>query len=193
MTWGPAGIYKSSALAILDGSDGFRHQWKKKGVEEVMRGARERSGELWSARGPFLFSRGGQFDLSGWQQAAFAALLFFLLVPALALGQDQVIVSDFQVLDWFKSVRLTWRAAAPPGVEAIFEIYRSDKETGPYSLVQEVRMGDREFIDVITKSYTYYDKRVEAGRRYYYKLALKGTSQVFGPFGGLASGAPPGT
>jgi|GEM_PF-1446753 hypothetical protein len=146
-----------------------------------------------SVRGPFAFGRGCRGEWSKGTIVVLSALLFLLLNPAGALLQEQVVLSDFQVLDWFKSVRLTWRAAAPPGAAAIFEIYRSDRENGPYSLLAEIRMGDREFIDVITKTYVYYDKKVEPGRRYYYQLALKGTSQIFGPFGGLASGAPPGT
>jgi hypothetical protein len=116
-----------------------------------------------------------------------------MLTPALGFAQDQVTVSDFRVLDWFKAVKLTWKASAPPGTEAIFEIYRSDKESGPYSLVQEVKLGDKEFIDIITKDYSFEDKKLEPGRGYYYKLALRGTDQDFGPFRGLASGAPPGT
>jgi len=54
-------------------------------------------------------------------------------------------------------------------------------------------LGDREFIDVITKDYSFLDKKLEAGRSYFYKLVLRGTDQSFGPFRGLASGAPPGT
>jgi len=114
-----------------------------------------------------------------------------LLFPIMAPAQSQMTISDFRV--WFKSVKLTWKASAPAGTEGIFEIYRSNKENGPYALVQEIRFGDKEFIDVITKNYSFLDQKLEAGRSYYYKLALKGSDQVFGPFRGLASGAPPGT
>jgi len=126
-------------------------------------------------------------------KASFLAVAWFALFPAAGLSQDQVTISDFTVLDWFKAVKLTWKASAPEGAEAIFEIYRSDKEGGAYALVQEVKLGDREFIDVITKNYSFLDKKLEPGRSYYYKLALRGTDRTFGPFRGLASGAPPGT
>lgn len=119
--------------------------------------------------------------------------ILFLLAPVAGFSQGQVTISDFRVLDWFKSVKLTWKASAPPETEGIFEIYRSDKEKGPYALVQEIRLGDKDFIDVITKNYTFLDQKLEVGRSYYYKLALKGSDQTFGPFRGLASGAPPGT
>lgn len=108
-------------------------------------------------------------------------------------SQTGVSVSDFKVMDWFKSVRLIWRVRAPEGSDGIFEIYRSDKQDGPYVLVQEIKLGDREFIDAITKTYVFYDKKLKVGRRYYYKLTLHGADQVFGPLQGLASGAPPGT
>ena len=116
-----------------------------------------------------------------------------VLVPIAALSQAEVKISDFKVLDWFKSVKLSWWVTAPEGSEGIFEIYRSDKEEGPYELVQEIELGDKAFIDVITKTYAFYDKKLKVGRRYYYKLALRGEDQVFGPSQGLASGAPPGT
>ena len=79
------------------------------------------------------------------------------------------------------------------GSYGIFEIYRSDKEEGPYELVQEIKLGDRAFIDVITKTYVFYDKKLKVGGRYYYKLSLREADQVFGPLQGIASGAPPGT
>lgn len=123
----------------------------------------------------------------------FLALALLTLIPTVGFAQNQVSISDFAVLDWFKAVKLTWKASAPEGAEAIFEIYRSDKEKGPYSLVQEVKLGDKEFIDIITKNYSFLDKKLEPGRGYYYRLALRGTDQTFGPFRGLASGAPPGT
>lgn len=119
--------------------------------------------------------------------------VLLLLAPATGFCQGQITISDFRVLDWFKSVKLIWKASAPPETEGLFEIYRSDKEKGPYALVQEVRLGDKDFIDVITKNYTFLDQKLEVGRSYYYKLALKGSDQAFGPFRGLASGAPPGT
>src|SRR5512135_2940265 len=74
------------------------------------------------------------------------------LAAATGFCQNQITISDFRVLDWFKSVKLTWKASAAPGAEGIFEIYRSGKENGPYTLVQEVQFGDKQFIDVITKN-----------------------------------------
>jgi len=119
--------------------------------------------------------------------------VYLLLAPATGFCQGQITISDFRVLDWFKSVKLTWKASAPAGTEGTFEIYRSDKEKGPYAPVQEVHLGDKNFIDVITKNYSFLDQKLEVGHSYYYKLALKGSDQTFGPFRGLASGAPPGT
>ena len=116
-----------------------------------------------------------------------------VLLPVAGFSQTGVRVSDFKVMDWFKSVKLIWRATAPEGSDGIFEIYRSDKEDGRYVLVQEIKLGDRKFIDVITKTYVFYDKKLKVGRRYYYKLILRGADQAFGPLDGLASGAPPGT
>lgn len=116
-----------------------------------------------------------------------------VLLPVAGFSQTGVRVSDFKVMDWFKSVKLIWRATAPEGSDGIFEIYRSDKEDGRYVLVQEIKLGDKKFIDVITKTYVFYDKKLKVGRRYYYKLTLRGADQAFGPLDGLASGAPPGT
>ena len=126
-------------------------------------------------------------------KASFLMVALIVLLPAAGFPQSNITVSDFKVLDWFKSVKLTWKASAPQGAEGTFEIYRSDKETGPYTLTQEIPFGDRNFIDVITKNYSFLDQKLEVGHSYYYKLALKGTDQTFGPFRGLASGAPPGT
>ena len=131
------------------------------------------------------------FRVSAW--VAVGVAVSFVLLPMMVPAQSQIAISNFTVLDWFKSVKLTWKASAPAGTEGIFEIYRSNKENGPYVLVQEIRFGDKEFIDVITKNYSFLDKKVEPGRRYWYKLALRGADQTFGPFQGLASGAPPGT
>ena len=116
-----------------------------------------------------------------------------VLLPVAGFSQAGVSVSDFKVMDWFKSVKLIWKATAPDGSNGLFEIYRSDKEDGRYVLVQEIKLGDKEFIDVITKNYVFYDKSLKVGHRYYYKLTLRGVDQVFGPLNGHASGAPPGT
>lgn len=116
-----------------------------------------------------------------------------VLLPVAGFSQSGIKVYDFKVMDWFRSVKLTWRATAPDGSDGIFEIYRSDKEKGRYVLVQEIKLGDRKFIDAITKTYVFYDKKLKVGRRYYYKLTLRGADQAFGPLDGLASGAPPGT
>jgi hypothetical protein len=116
-----------------------------------------------------------------------------VLLPVAGFSQAEVKISDFKVMDWFKSVKLSWRVTPPEGSDSIFEIYRSDKEEGPYELVQEIKLGDKQFIDVIAKTYVFYDKKLKVARRYYYKLAVRGTDQVFGPLEGIASGAPPGT
>jgi hypothetical protein len=128
-----------------------------------------------------------------WLKASLLAVALAMLLPNTGSSQGQIAVSDFTVLTWFRAVKLTWKASAPEGAEGIFEIYRSDKKDGPYALVQEIKFGDKQFIDVITKSYSFLDKKLEPGHSYYYKLALRGTDQTFGPFRGLASGAPPGT
>ncbi len=116
-----------------------------------------------------------------------------VLLPVAGFSQTGVRVSDFKVMDWFRSVKLTWRATALNGSDGIFEIYRSDRGDGLYVLVQEIKLGDRKFIDAITKTYVFYDRKLKVGRRYYYKLTLRGADQAFGPLDGLASGAPPGT
>jgi hypothetical protein len=108
-------------------------------------------------------------------------------------SEPSIVISDFEVSDWFRSVRIIWKAVAPDGAEGLFEIYRSEQEAGPYILVQEIRLGDRKFYDVIKKAYVFYDKQLKVGGRYFYKLILQGTDHVFGPRQGLASGAPPGT
>lgn len=128
-----------------------------------------------------------------WRKACFLAVALLTLLLTTGSSQAQITISDFTVLTWFKAVKLTWKASASEGAEGIFEIYRSDKKDGPYTLVQEVQLGDKQFIDVITKTYSFLDKKLEPGRSYYYRLALRGTDQTFGPFRGLASGAPPGT
>ena len=116
-----------------------------------------------------------------------------VLLPVAGYSQAGVSVSDFKTMPWYKSVKLIWRATASEGSDGIFEVYRSDKEEGPYVLVQEIKLGDKQFIDAVTKTYVFYDKMLKVGRRYYYKLTLRGADQVFGPLQGLASGAPPGT
>ena len=116
-----------------------------------------------------------------------------VLLPVAGFSQTGVSVSDFKVTDWFKSVRLTWRATAPEGSDGIFEIYRTDKIRGSYVLVQEIKLGDKKFIHMNSKTYFFFDKKIEVGRRYYYKLSLRGADQVFGPLGGIASGKFPAT
>ena len=116
-----------------------------------------------------------------------------VLLPVTGFSQERVRVSGFKVLDWFRAVRLTWKAEAQEGMDGLFEIYRSDKRDGSYVLVKEIRVGDKAFIDVIKKDYLFYDKKVKIGRKYYYKLILRRTDQVFGPLQGIPSGAPPGT
>ena len=126
-----------------------------------------------------------------WALGLFAAIV---CAPAiLCFSQTGIVVSDFEVTDWFRSVRITWKAHAPADMDGVFEIYRGEQEAGPYILVQEIRLGDKKFIDVIKKAYVFYDKRLKVGGRYYYKLVLRGSDDVFGPSRGLASGAPPGT
>ena len=116
-----------------------------------------------------------------------------VLLPVAGFSQAGVSVYHFKVLPWYKSVKLIWRATAPEGSDGIFEIYRSDKENGRYVLVQEIKLGDKQFIDAITKTYVFYDKELKVNRRYYYKLTLRGADQVFGPLGGIASGKFPAT
>lgn len=135
-----------------------------------------------------------------WRKAPFWKFLLMamlaigvLFLPGMGSSQPETSISDFKVLDWFKAVKLTWKASAPEGTIAIFQIYRSDTEKGPFKLVQEIQYGDKKFIDVITKDYSFLDQKLESGRSYYYKLALQGSDQLYGPFRGLASGAPPGT
>ncbi len=120
------------------------------------------------------------------------AVIAFAL-PAVCWPQTRIVISDFEVSDWFRSVRVTWKANVPAGADDAFEIYRSEQEAGPYALVQEIRPGDKEFFDVIKQAYVFYDKKLRVGGRYYYKLVLRGSDLVFGPAQGLASGAPPGT
>jgi len=131
-------------------------------------------------------------DARGWLiMTLFAAIA--IAPPILCFSRTAVVISDFVVTDWFRSVRVTWKAAAPTDADGTFEIYRSEQEAGPYILVQEIRLGDKKYIDVIKKAYVFYDKQLKVGGRYYYKLVLHGSDDVFGPAQGLASGAPPGT
>jgi len=113
--------------------------------------------------------------------------------PGVGFSQEKVSIYDFYVFNWLKGVKLNWKAAAPEGAEGTFQVYRSDKENGPYSLLQEIKLGDREFIDVITRTYVFFDRKVEPGHSYFYKLGLRGSSQSLGPLRGLARSGPPGT
>jgi hypothetical protein len=113
--------------------------------------------------------------------------------PLVSQPGSGIVISDFEVSDWFRSVRVLWKAVAPDGAEGFFDIYRSEQEEGPYTLVQEIRLGDKKFYNAIKKAYIFYDKQLKVGGRYFYKLVLRGTDDVFGPSQGLASGAPPGT
>jgi hypothetical protein len=121
-----------------------------------------------------------------------AAVIAFTL-PTVCLPQTDIVISDFEVSDWFRSVRVTWKADFRDGADGVFEIYRSEQEAGPYILIQDIRLGDKKFFDVIKQAYVFYDKALRIGGRYYYKLVLRGSKHVFGPAQGLASGAPPGT
>ncbi|MFB0520326.1 MAG: hypothetical protein ACETWD_02725 [Desulfatiglandales bacterium] len=132
-------------------------------------------------------------SLRGIKQGKACYLIIALVVLLPVAGFSQVTVSDFTVLDWFKMVKLSWKVTAPEGSDGMFQIYRSATEEGPYVLVQEIQLGDKQFFDVITKSYVFYDKKLEVGRSYYYKLTVRGADEVFGPLRGLASGSPPGT
>ena len=132
-------------------------------------------------------------DARGWLILTLLATIA-IAPPIPCFSRTAVVISDFAVTDWFRSVRVTWKANAPPDdVDGTFEIYRSEQEAGPYILVQEIRLGDKKYIDVIKKAYVFYDKQLKVGGRYYYKLLLRGSDDVFGPAQGLASGAPPGT
>ena len=115
------------------------------------------------------------------------------LLPATGFSQEKVSIYDFYVFNWLKSVKLNWKAAGPEGAEGTFQVYRSDKESGPYLLVQEIKLGDKEFIDVITKTYVFFDRKVEPDHSYFYKLGLRGSNQSLGPLQGLARSGPPGT
>lgn len=127
------------------------------------------------------------------RRGGYLVFVLVILLPAAGFSQPQVTVSHFTAFDWFKSVKLSWRVKAPEGAEAIFEIRRGTGQNGPYLPVQEIRLGDKRFIDVITKAYYFIDKKLEVGRRYYYKMVLRDTGQVFGPLDGVALKAPPGT
>jgi hypothetical protein len=123
--------------------------------------------------------------------ALVVALATFL--PGVGFSQEKVSIYDFYVFNWLKAVKLNWKADASEGVGETFQVYRSDKENGPYSLVQEIKLGDKEFIDVITKTYVFFDRKVEPGHSYYYKLGMRGSNQSLGPLQGLARSGPPGT
>lgn len=127
------------------------------------------------------------------RKALYLIIGLAVLLPVAGFSQNGVTVSDFKTVPWFKAVKLIWRATAWEGSDGIFEIYRSDKIRGSYVLVQEIKLGDKKFTDAATKTYFFFDKKVEIGRRYYYKLSLRGTDQVFGPLGGIASGKFPAT
>ena len=127
------------------------------------------------------------------RKAGYLIIALGLLLPVAGFSQTGVSISDFKVLSWYKSVKLTWRATAPDGSDGIFQIYRSDKIRGSYVLVQEIKLGDKKFIHMNNKTYFFFDKKIEVGRRYYYKLSLRGVDQVFGPLGGIASGKFPAT
>ena len=98
--------------------------------------------------------------------ALVVALVAFL--PGVGFSQEKVSKYDFYVFNWLKAVKLklNWKAAAHEGVEGTFQVYRSDKENGPYSLAQEIRLGDQGFIDVTTGTYVFFDRKVEADHSY---------------------------
>lgn len=124
-------------------------------------------------------------------EGGFSIVALVVLLPLAAFSQNGVTVSDFKTVPWYKSVKLSWRVTAAEASDGIFEIYRSDKEEGPYVLVQEIKLGDKKFIDRATKTYVFYDMRLKVGRKYYYKLSLRGADQVFGPVRGIPSGIHP--
>ena len=126
-----------------------------------------------------------------WVLTLVAALVASL--PGAGFSQEKVSIYDFYVFNWLKSVKLNWKAAGPAGAEGTFQVYRSDKQNGPFLLVQEIKLGDKEFIDVITGTYFFFDRKVEPDHSYYYKLGLRGSNQSLGPLQGLARSGPPGT
>ncbi len=119
------------------------------------------------------------------------ALAPVIFLPGLAFSQDEVKICDFRTVPWFKSVKLVWKVTAPDGSDGILEVYRSDKEEGPYVLLREIQLGDKKFIDVTSETYFFYDMKLKIGRKYYYKLSLRGVDQVFGPVRGVPSGIRP--
>ncbi len=127
------------------------------------------------------------------RKAGYLIIALGLLLPVAGFSQNGVTVSDFKTVPWFKAVKLIWKATAPEGSDGILEIYRSDKEEGPYVLVQEIKLGDRKFRDVAPNTYFFFDTNLKVRRKYYYKLILRGMDQVLGPRRGIPTGIAPVT
>jgi hypothetical protein len=113
--------------------------------------------------------------------------------PLVGFSEPGATISGFEVLKGFKSLKLSWKVAAPEGSKGVLEIHRSNTWGGPYVQIKEIEIGDQRFIDVAAKTYFFVDKKVKVRHRYYYKLSLRGTDQELGPVKGLVSGTPPGT
>jgi len=121
------------------------------------------------------------------------SILALMVQGERAEAQSRVSIYDLYVFDWLGAVKVVWKAAGPEEDEAVFQIYRSEVQNGPFTLIQEIRRGDRDFLDPLTGNYVFYDRKVKRDRSYYYQVRLRGTNMVLGPARALARSGPPGT
>ena len=121
-----------------------------------------------------------------------AAVTAMIVLTASASLADEdpagVSISDFKSLPLHRAVELTWKVKAPFTKEVTFQILRSDSfSDGPYKEVAIVPYVKENI------KYTYIDKKVKAKSKYYYKLVVIGSGEIYGPVPGKPFFALPST
>jgi len=85
-------------------------------------------------------------------------------------------IIEFRAFSQFRSVKLIWQSGLPASAAKSFQISRSIYyKEGPYTPVAIVEAKEGE------NSYTFVDKDIQSAENYYYRIAVEGTGETFGP------------
>lgn len=121
---------------------------------------------------------------------------FLLLVCLLLLCSSEVwpqtgaepTVTEFKAQPLYRAASLTWKTKGGRGGELTFQILRSDTFIeGPYAEIGIARSVPSKL------SYEFVDKSVGTEAKYYYKLLIRETGEVFGPVPTRPYFSPPAT
>jgi hypothetical protein len=116
----------------------------------------------------------------------FAVTLF---VPPVALPQKaEPTIIDFRIQAMYRAAKLTWEAKGDVNNEMAVQVLRATTfEDGPYNEVGVVKIAPGK------SSYEYIDKSMGSESKYYYKLLIKETNEIFGPLPTRPYFSPPAT